>query len=45
MIFSHFGNPIIGQLQEEYKIWDGGQMVAFGFLFVAVDFFSAKELE
>lgn len=40
--FSHSGNRITEQLQEESKTWVGELMVVFGFLFVAGDFISAK---
>lgn len=39
---SHTGSHIIGQLQEEFKIWDGELMVAFGSLYVVGDSISAK---
>ena len=42
IIYSHSGNHITEQLREEYRIWDGGLMVAFGFLSVEEDFFLAK---
>ncbi|KAG5554093.1 hypothetical protein RHGRI_011834 [Rhododendron griersonianum] len=39
---AHTGSHITGQLQEEFKTWDGELMVAFGSLFVVGDFISAK---
>lgn len=42
IIYSHSGNHITEQLQEEYRTWDGGLMVVFGFLSVEGDFFLAK---
>jgi len=39
--YSHFGSHITGQLQEEFKTWDGGLMVVFGFLYEVGDFISA----
>lgn len=39
---SHTGSHITGQLQEEFKTWDGELMVAFGSLFVVGDFILAK---
>lgn len=43
-IVRHSGSRITEQLQEEFKTWDGGQMVGSGFLFVEGGFFLAKEL-